>query len=212
MANSLYQSLLDKVRRVTRPRAPSIPGRTPAMGLPRSKTSPATSPEPAPGTNVIPFAPGRIYRCVYTNYNQDPRPLLFVFYSNAFYTHGINIHYLGAMQRTLMHMIISMRDSGKVLTGAIMYEFLKQRAPAIPHLGYRMYFTKYLRGKLVSDGVSDTPIPGKARFVADPFVKQLENLIRPKAINKVRLTNTESERLATEMDDAQTRADIRMRR
>lgn len=213
MANSLYQALLDKVRRVTKPRAPSIPGRTSTMGLPDSRsTSSPSSPEPAPGTSVVPFAPGRIYRAVYTNYKTDPRPLIFILSSNAFYTHAINIHYLGVMQRTMMRMIISMRESGKVLTGAIMYEFLKARAPAIPQLAYRMYFTKYLRGKLVSNGVSQTSIPGKARFVADPFVRQLENLLRPKVINKVRMTNTEAQRLADEMEGAQTRADIRMTR
>lgn len=202
--NSLYQAVLDKIRKITRPRAPRIPGTTSTLGL---KRSPPTSPQPAPGSNVIPFAPGRIYKCAYTNYKHDPRPLIFIFSSNAFYTHGINIHYLGGLQQTMLRMIVYMRNSGKALTGMIMYQFLKQRAPRIPELGYRKYFTKYLKGKLVSDGVSQVPTPGKAEFLMEPFIRQLNKLIAPKVINKVTLTQQEAERLAGEMESAETTAD-----
>lgn len=196
MANSLYQALLDKIRHVTRPRAPYIP-------RPYKPAQPA-------GTAVVPFAPGRVYKCVYTNYKHDPRPLLFVLYSDAFYTHGINVNYLGGMQRSMMQMILYMRNSNKPLTGSIMYEFLKMRAPAIPELAYRMYFTRYLRGKLVSDGVSQIPSPNKATFLMGPFVRQLNNLIRPDVVNKVRLTQEESDRLVSEMDQATTQSDLKV--
>lgn len=196
MANSLYQALLDKIRHIAKPRAPYIP-------RPYTPTQPA-------GTAVIPFAPGRVYKCVYTNYKQDPRPLLFILYSDAFYTHGININYLGGLQRTMMQMILNMRRSNKPLTGSIMYEFLKMRSPAIPQIAYRMYFTRYLRGKLVSDGVSQIPSPNKAEFLMGPFVRQLNNLIRPTVVNKVRLTQEESDRLTSEMDQATTRSDLRV--
>lgn len=196
MANSLYQALLDKIRHITKPRAPYIP-------RPYKPTEPA-------GSTVVPFAPGRVYKCVYTNYKNDPRPLLFILYSDAFYTHGINVNYLGGMQRTMMQMILYMRKSNKPLTGSIMYEFLKMRAPGIPELAYRMYFTRYLRGKLVSDGVSQMPSPNKAEFLMGPFVRQLNNLIRPDVVNKVRLTQEESDRLVSEMDQATTQSDLKV--
>lgn len=196
MANSLYQALLDKIRHIVKPRAAYIPR--------------PLKPNVAPGAAVIPFAPGRIYKCVYTNYKHDPRPLLFIFYSDAFYTHGININYLAGLQTTMMKMILSMRASGKTLTGAIMYEFMKSRAPGIPQAGYRMYFTRYLRGKLVSDGVSQIPSPNKAMFLMGPFVRQLNNLIRPTAVNKVNITQEESDRLTAEMEQADTTATQKM--
>lgn len=193
MANSLYQALLDKIRHVVKPRAPYIP----------RPLKPGVS---TPGTSVVPFAPGRIYKCVYSNYKHDPRPLVFILYSDAFYTHGININYLAGLQTTMIKMILSMRASGKPLTGAIMYEFLKARSPGIPQAGYRMYFTRYLRGKLVSDGVSQIPSPNKAMFLMGPFVRQLNNLIRPTAVNKVQMSQEESDRLVSEMEQAETSA------
>jgi hypothetical protein len=206
MANSLYQAILDRVRKITRPKAPTIPGRTPTLGLPRQTSSP-TSPQPAPGTDVIPFAPGRIYRAAYTNYKNDPRPLIFILSSDAFYTHAINIHYLGGLQNTMLRAIKNMRDTNKPLTGLIMYQFLKQRTPAIPQLAYRMYFTKYLKGKLVSDGVSQNPLPGKAKFVMDPFIRRLNKMIQPDPTQVEKLSHRESEALNKSIDVAETKAD-----
>lgn len=50
----------------------------------------------------------------------------------------------------------------------------------IPKLAFRKYFTSMLRGRLVSEGVSTLPEPHKALFVGDPFVRQLNNRIRPR--------------------------------
>lgn len=199
--NSLYQAILNRIRKVI---APRIPGTSPTLGLPKS---PATGPQPAPGSKVIPFAPGRIYRCIYTNYHHDPKPLLFVLSSDAFYTHGINIHYLGSLQTTMLRIIMMMRASNKPLTGLLVYQFLKLRAPGIPKLAYRKYFTKYLRGKLVSDGISQIPTPGKAEWLAEPFVRRLNDLIRPKVINKVFMSQQESDRLKQDMENVKTISD-----
>lgn len=161
-----------------------------------------------PGTpTTVPFAPGRIYSTAYVNYKHDPRPLVFILSSNAFYTHGINIHYLGAMQSTMMRVIMNMRASNQPLTGMIMYKFMKLRAPAIPKIAYRLYFTKYLAGRLVSDGVSQIPSPDKDKFVADPFIQALNKMIRPKVINKVYMDQQEAARLTQEMRDAMMDAD-----
>jgi len=193
MVNSLYQKILNKIRRIPGLRIPGI-RRTPINTVPTAQP-------------VVPFAPGRIYKTVYTNYKHDPKPLLFVLSSDAFYTHGINIHYLGGYQSTMLRLIMDMRKSNQPLTGLIMYRFMKQRYPIIPKIGYRLYFTRYLAGKLVSDGVSQIPGPNKSQFIAEPFVFALNKLIRPRVINKVRMTQAESDRLSTDMDSARTQAD-----
>lgn len=156
---------------------------------------------------VIPFAPGRVYKTVYRNWKHDPRPLIFVLSSSAFYTHAINIHHLGGSQNMMLRLIMDMRNSGQPFTGAIMYRLMKQRYSAIPKMGYRLYFTKYLAGKLVSDGVSQVPLPGKELFATEPFVRALNRLIRPRVINKVSITQEESDRLTSEVESAKDEAD-----
>lgn len=198
MINNLYQSILDRIRKITKvPDVRTLPHsvvRNDALMNPRANP-------------IIPFAPGRIYKSIYRNWEHDPKPLIFILSSNAFYTHAINIHYLGSQQGTFMRMIVNMRNSGKPLNGLIIYQFLKMRAPMIPKLGYRIYFTKFLMGKLVSDGISQIPMPKKELFVADPFVQALNKMIRPKVINKVTMSQKEAERLTNEMKEAGNRAD-----
>lgn len=209
MANSLYQAILDKIRRVNVVRAQSLPRAIAGIKAQPPKVS-AINPLPTKGNVILPFAPGRIYRTIYTNYKRDPRPLVFIFSSDAFYTHAINIHYLGLLQTQFMRFILDLRASNRPLTGFIMYEFLKRRYPAIIKIGYRKYFTKFLRGKLVSDGVSNVPLPNKDMFITESFVIQLNRLIRPNVINKRRLTQKESELLKRELDESQNLADVKM--
>ena len=197
LVNRLYRNLINKIRR--------IPG---IMRPPTPEPAALERPGPAPPSSpVIPFAPGRVYKCIYSNWKHDPRPLLFILGSDAFYTHGINVHYLGGLSQTLLRIIMQMRLSNRALTGYIMYRFLKMRAPGIPRMAYRKYFTKYLLGKLVSDGVSQIPTPGKAFLITDPFVRQLNNMIRPRVIGKVTMTAQESARLTREMQQAEIFAD-----
>lgn len=195
--NQLYKNLINKIRRMPAAARPTTPDPQ-ALGRP--------GPAP-PSTPVVPFAPGRVYKCMYSNWKHDPRPLVFVLGSDAFYTHGINVHYLGGLQQTLLRIILNMRLSNRALTGYIMYRFLKMRAPGIPRIAYRKYFTKYLLGKLVSDGVSQIPMPGKAFLITEPFVRQLNNMIRPRVINKVRMTSAEATRLTNEMHQSEIFAD-----
>jgi hypothetical protein len=156
---------------------------------------------------AIPFAMGRIYQCIYRNYKHDPRPVIFILSSNAFYTHGINLHYLGGMTGMLFKIIMDLRRSNRPLTGMIIYKYIKMKAPAIPKLGYRVYFTKYLAGKLVSDGVSQIPMPGKNMFVIEPMVRALNQMIRPRVINPYRMTQNEIDNLKTNVDRAVISAD-----
>ena len=92
-------------------------------------------------SNVVPFSAGRIYQCAYRNYHHDPRPLLLVLGSDAFYTVGINVHYLGGWSNSLQTQIIYFRQSNRVLTGQMVYNTIKTRTPMIPKLGFRKYFT-----------------------------------------------------------------------
>ena len=141
------------------------------------------------GSKVVPFAVGRIYQTVYRNFKHDPKPLLFIIGSDAFYTVGINIHYLGGNQGALINLIMALRNSKTVLTGYLLYQMLKSRTPMIPKLGYRKYFTPMLRGKLVSEGVSTLPEPNILNFITEPWVRKLNNLIRPKVFNKTVVDN-----------------------
>jgi hypothetical protein len=147
---------------------------------------------------IVPFALGRVYQTAYRNYHHDPRPLLFIIGSDAFHTVGINVHYLGGFAEALTTFIITLRQSQVVLTGLVMYQLLKTRIPMIPKVAFRKYFTAMLRGKLVSEGISTLPEPNILQFLAEPWVRRLNNLIRPKqfSFNKVRVDdqNTESVR------------------
>ena len=132
-----------------------------------------------PGAKAVPFALGRVYTTSYRNWKHDPRPLLFILGSDAYHTVGINVHYIGSLSNQLIGLIMSMRGSGVPFTGKSMYELLKSRLPTIPRLAYRKYFTSLLRGKLVSQGVSQLPEPNLIKFVTEPFVRDLNRRINP---------------------------------
>lgn len=136
-----------------------------------------------PGSKVVPFAVGRIYQTRYRNWKHDPKPLLFVLGSDSFYTVGINVHYLRAYQQALINFILLLRRSNRVLTGRIIYELLSSRLPVIPEKAYRKYFTGMLRGRLVSEGISQIPEPNIVQFIAEPWVRRLNNAIRPKVFS-----------------------------
>ena len=188
MINGLYQAILDKIRKIPKVMPPI-----------RSMI------QPKPLT--IPFHPGRIYKAIYRNYKHDPRPLLFILSSDAFHTHAINIHYLGGASGALMNLILNLRRSGQPMTGMLIYKYMKMRAPMIPELGYRVYFTKYLAGKLVSDGVSQVPMPGKALFALDPFVRALNQRIAPRILNKQTMTQADMDMLKNDLSLANIAAD-----
>jgi hypothetical protein len=162
-----------------------------------------------PYAAVVPFAVGRIYQSVYRNWKHDPRPLLIILSSDAFYTTGINIHYLGAYYSSMIQFIMMMRQSNKVLSGLIIYRVLKMRLPGVPKMAFRKYFTSMLRGKLVSEGLSTLPEPNKALFVADPFVRQLNARIHPPifSFNKQQVDPQNLEDVRREVDQSQWAAD-----
>ena len=135
-----------------------------------------------PGSNAKPFNVGRIYKCVYNNWKHDPQPLVLIIGSDAFYTVGINIHYVKAYSSQLIQIIMLLRSSGRVLTGKNIYDFLKLRAPQIPKTAYRKYFTSMLKGTKVSEGISTAPELGVQTFLGDSFVRELNRKIHPPMI------------------------------
>lgn len=196
MANSLYQTVIDKLRRI------------PTGGIARTIQRRILPKFGGTGTNNVPFAMGRVYKCIYRNWHHDPKPLLFILSSDAYYTHGINIHYLSGLQTTLLRIMVNMKNSKRIFNGMIIYQYFKRFAPGIPKMAYRVYFTKYLFGKLVSDGISNTPSPILAKtFANEPFVFALNKAIRPKVINRTTITPSDITNEQSRIDDATTLAD-----
>lgn len=138
-----------------------------------------------PNQAVVPFGVGRIYQTRYRNWKHDPRPLLFILGSDAFYTVGINVHYLGPYQSSLINFINNLRksQSTQLLTGYTLYQLMKRMYPGIPRQGYRKYFTSMLNGKLVSEGISQLPENTIGNMLAEPWVRRLNNTIRPKTFS-----------------------------
>lgn len=123
---------------------------------------------------------GRIYQCYYKNWHHDPRPLLLIVGSDAFYTIGINIHYLApGQQRDLTNYILMMRQATVVLNGLSIYKVMKYRYPLIVKKAFRKYFTGMLTGKVVSEGISTVPEMNVYQLLAEPFVRTLNKTIRP---------------------------------
>ena len=134
------------------------------------------------GTNsaIIPFSLGRIYQCYYRNWHHDPRPLVLVIGSDAFYTVGINIHYLAPGQQTdLTNFILMMRQSNTLINGLSIYKVMKYRYPAIPKKAFRKYFTGMLTGKMVSEGISTIPETNVYQLLAEPYIRTLNKTIKP---------------------------------
>lgn len=163
-----------------------------------------------PNSNVIPFGVGRVYSCAYRNWHHDPKPLLFIIGSDAFYTVGINVHYLGAFQSALINFIRNSRHANVVLTPHTIYQVLKTRYPMIPKLAYRKYFTSMLRGVKVSEGLSQIQEPVNAMAaLRESWVRQLNNAIRPRifSYNKVQYNDKEAEKIRAQTVQIQYRQD-----
>jgi hypothetical protein len=158
---------------------------------------------------VVPFSMGRIYQTAYRNFHHDPRPLVFIVGSDAFYTVGINVHYLTGFREALTTFIMTLRQTQVVISGLVLYQLLKTRVPMIPRTAFRKYFTAMLRGKLVSAGISTLPEPNMIQFLAEPWVQRLNNLIRPRvfSFNKVRVNDQNAESVRNQVIQTQYYSD-----
>ncbi len=161
-----------------------------------------------PNSNVVPFGIGRVYACTYRNWHHDPRPLLFIIGSDAFYTVGINVHYLGGFASQLINFIRNSRHANVVLTSNTIYQVLKTRYPMIPKTAYRKYFTSMLRGVKVSEGLSQIQEPvNTMAALREQWVRQLNAAIRPKifSFNKVPYNEETAEKIRAQTIQIQYR-------
>lgn len=133
-------------------------------------------------TNIKMLAFGGIYYGNYSNYKNDPTPLIWVQYSDARYTHGINIHYLSSSDKAwLASTIYLIKKGNQVIDGLTFYKLLKLRRYSIVEKAYRLYFTNLLNMKLVSAGITnlDRLIYTSHR---DPWILSLNEMIKPSGI------------------------------
>lgn len=128
-------------------------------------------------TRLLTF--GAIYYGSYSNFKNDPNPLIFCMYSGPQYTHGINIHYLSIGDKIwLGNLIYMVKRGGQVIDGYTLYKLLKMRRMSIVDAAYRVYFTNLLNMRMVSAGI--TPLD---RLIytnhPDPWITALNEKIRP---------------------------------
>lgn len=104
------------------------------------------------------FYTGKIYAVSYTRWQHDQKPLIFVFYSDKIITHAINLHYLS--QPLLFQFISYVKKFEQRFPmwtnnlGKEMYMIFKRYYPLIVKTSYRTYFTKYLYGFLINEGIT----------------------------------------------------------
>jgi len=147
-------------------------------------------------TGIIPFAPGRIYQCTYRSGRpgyiiHDPRPSIFVLSSDNMYTTGLNAHYLGPLAYTLANWIIAARKGNTPLNGLVIYHALKTMYPAIPKLSFRKYFTKNLKGVLVSAGLSNMPEPNAVETMAEAWIRKINQTFKATVAPKEKIKTEE---------------------
>lgn len=156
MANPLYNNLINKLRK--------------------------TQFSQSSGTKLLTF--GAIYLGSYTNYKHDPKPLIWIQWSDKQYTHGINLHYLNRADRAwFTRTIYLLAKGGQKITPRNMYRLLKMRRYNIVRTAYRKYFTSLLNMRLVSAGITNLHnlIYTNHR---EAFIHKLNKQLQPQEISK----------------------------
>lgn len=129
------------------------------------------------------YAFGAIYSGPYKNYKHDPNPLVFIMYSDKFYTHSLNIHYMSENDRQwFIKAIYMMKKYGQSMNGRYFYNYLKMQRYSIVKACYRMYHTNLCNYKLVSAGI--TPLEKMVYQSNEPFVRRLNEAINPEMLAK----------------------------
>ena len=143
------------------------------------------------------FEVGKIYYTAYSRAHQDRNPLLLVLHSDNYYTHGINIRYIGSVQQIqLANTIKKLHNAGLRYSGQLLYATLKKYVPQALGRGlgyhgprggvtnprynsYRTYFTAFLQGVEVHPGVNKFP---SAMF--DAYQKAREKILQNSILKK----------------------------
>ena len=137
-----------------------------------------------PGISTKLYTFGAIYEGFYKNYKHDPTPLVWIQYSDAKYTHAINLHYLDQYEKAwFIKTIYMLKKYQQQIDGYTMYKMLKQQNINIVKKAYRVYFTNMCDYRLVSAGITNME---KLCYTSrDPFVAALNKAISPTAISSV---------------------------
>lgn len=130
--------------------------------------------------------------CSYSNFHNDPNPLLFCLYSDGKYTVGLNLHYLLPTQRfAFFGMIRKLAAVGQKqnmvfhYNGEMLYEIIKKYYPRFAKIAYRKYFSMYLMGTLVNDCLNAASPLMNLYLKAQNLQSQAsENLLEKKAKNE----------------------------
>lgn len=125
---------------------------------------------------------GCLYQGTYRNFKNDPRPLIFIFYSDNNITHAININYLSGGQKTwFTNFIISIYNDNKIYNGYMLYQVIKRSNYNIVKTAYRKYKTNLLKMKIVSYGINKyTRIPLYSTM--HPFINNINKSLKPQAL------------------------------
>jgi hypothetical protein len=119
----------------------------------------------------------------YTNWKNDPTPLIFCMYSGPNYTHGINIHYLNTTDKMWLGRIIYITTKAKqIMDGYTFYQMLKQQRINIVKTAYRVYFTGMCNYKLVGQGMN-THLYEMVRPHSDTWLRTLNENTSPDEIS-----------------------------
>lgn len=99
------------------------------------------------------FQQSSLYACHYTNFHNDKHPLLFILYSDASYTIGLNTHYIQKSDYNKLIKLIAKLKLNKTLSNKFFkqprefyHSVLKKEIPEIIEQSYRMYHSMWLMG------------------------------------------------------------------
>ncbi len=145
------------------------------------------------------FTPMKIYYTTYSNFHNDPNPVLFIMHSDSQYTEGLNIRYLSmARKSAFYHMIRILKEVGSeegktfYYTGSMMYAIIKKYYPDFAEIAYRKYFSNFLSGKLVNDALAvSSPLTELYLRINSSMAESTSNIYERRAANDmaVRVTN-----------------------
>lgn len=133
------------------------------------------------GSNQLRYS--AIYYGSYTNWKNDPRPLIFIMYGGNKYTHAINVHYMNsADKKWFLRTLYLLKKGNQKIDGYNLYKYIKMKRKTIIESCYRVYFTSLLKMKMVGSGL--TPFENLTyRPPNDPWLKELNEKLSAKEID-----------------------------
>lgn len=132
-----------------------------------------------PGVNLLTY--GAIYSGKYSQWKHDPKPTIFIMYSDAKYTHALNVNYLNRSDKMwLGKLIYNIKNGAQNIDGKTLYNLLKMKRIDIIKTSYRVYFTSLLKTKLISAGI--TYLDKMTYNSTDQWINTLNEMIKPSSL------------------------------